>query len=220
MVLASLSPALDPSSLPAMSFFSRNRAELADLGISEDRLPPGQYHTKRFPVLHVGSVPEVDLSTWDFVVDGLVASPLRFSWSDLMDMPTVSVTTDIHCVTKWTKFDTSWSGVSTRHVIDLAQIGADATHVIVEADQGYTANLPLEDFLTESSLFASSYEGEPLTPEHGYPLRLVVPHLYFWKSVKWVRRVTITSEDQPGFWERNGYHMYGDPFAEQRYWGD
>ena len=130
------------------------------------------------------------------------------------------MTTDIHCVTKWTKFDTSWSGVSTRHVIDLAQIGADATHVIVEADQGYTANLPLEDFLTESSLFASSYEGEPLTPEHGYPLRLVVPHLYFWKSVKWVRRVTITSEDQPGFWERNGYHMYGDPFAEQRYWGD
>ena len=203
-----------------MSFFSRNRAELEDLGISPDRLPPGQYHTKRFPVLHVGSVPDIDLATWDLKIDGLVDNPGEFSWSDLMDMPTVSVTTDIHCVTKWTKFDTTWTGVATQHIEGLAVVCSEATHVMVGADQGYTANLPLEDFLTDASLFASTFEGEALTAEHGYPLRLVVPHLYFWKSVKWVRSLTFISGDTPGFWERNGYHMYGDPFEEQRYWGD
>lgn len=203
-----------------MSFFTRNRAELEDLGISPDRLPPGQYHTKRFPVLHVGSVPDVELATWDLKIDGLVDDPGQFSWSDLMEMPTVSVTTDIHCVTKWTKFDTTWTGVSTRHIQELAGVRQEATHVMIEAEQGYTANLPLEDFLGDACLFASTFDGGPLTAEHGYPLRLVVPHLYFWKSVKWVRGLTFMADDEPGFWERNGYHMYGDPFEEQRYWGD
>jgi len=193
---------------------------LEKLGINPDRLPPGQYHTKRFPILNVGSVPDIDPTTWDLKIGGLVGKPQRYSWSDVMNMPTVSVTTDIHCVTKWTKFDTTWTGVATQHIHELASVRPEATHVMVEAEQGYTANLPLADFLAEASLFASTFEGEALTPEHGYPLRLVVPRLYFWKSVKWVRSLTFIAGDEPGFWERNGYHMYGDPFEEQRYWGD
>lgn len=202
------------------SFFSRNRKELESLGISPDRLPPGQYHTKRFPVLHAGSVPDVDLTEWDFVVDGLVEEPKTWSWQEMVAMPTSTVTADIHCVTKWTKFDTAWTGIPVRTIWE--QIGASdtATHVMIRAYHGFTANLPLDDFLADTSLFATRFDGGPLTPEHGYPLRLVVPHLYFWKSVKWVRGFTVMDDDQPGFWERNGYHMYGDPFREQRYWGD
>jgi DMSO/TMAO reductase YedYZ molybdopterin-dependent catalytic subunit len=203
-----------------MSFFERNRDELGELGIDPERLPRGQYHTRRFPVLHAGSIPDVDLAEWDFVIDGSVSESKCLSWSDFMDMPTTSMTADIHCVTKWTKFDTTWTGVPTRLLYDQVEASSDATHVMVTAYHGYTANLPLDDFLSETSLFAHTLDGEPLDLEHGYPLRLVVPHLYFWKSVKWVRGFTLLAEDQPGFWERNGYHMYGDPFREQRYWGD
>lgn len=203
-----------------MSFFQRNRAELEDLGIDPARLPPGQYHTKRFPVLHAGSVPDVDLAEWDFVVDGLVEERVQWSWDDMMTMSTSEITADIHCVTKWTKFDTEWTGVPTRQVWDMIAPLPEARFVIVNAYHGFTANLPVEDFLSEDALFATHFGGEPLDPEHGYPMRLVVPHLYFWKSVKWVRGFTVVAEDQPGFWERNGYHMYGDPFKQQRYWGD
>jgi DMSO/TMAO reductase YedYZ molybdopterin-dependent catalytic subunit len=203
-----------------MSFFQRNRDELASLGIDPARLPPGQYHTKRFPVLHAGSVPDVDLDEWDFVVDGLVAEPKKWSWSNIASMPTADETADIHCVTKWSKFDTSWTGVPVSHLWEQITPSPDATHVMINAYHGFTANLPIEDFLAQGNLFAHTYEGEPLELNHGYPLRLVVPHLYFWKSVKWVRGFTLISEDAPGFWERNGYHMYGDPFEEQRYWGD
>lgn len=203
-----------------MSFFSRNRAELEDLGIDQDRLPPGQYHTKRFPVLQAGSIPDVDLSTWDFAIDGLVGEERRWTWDQITDMPTTSQTVDIHCVTKWSKFDTTWTGIPTRALWEAADPQPEATHVMVHAYHGYTANLPIADFLSSSSMFAVAYDGEPLDLEHGYPMRLVVPHLYFWKSVKWVRGFTAIAEDAPGFWERNGYHMYGDPFAEQRYWGD
>jgi DMSO/TMAO reductase YedYZ molybdopterin-dependent catalytic subunit len=203
-----------------MSFFSRNREELTKLGIDPSRLPPGQYHTKRFPVLHAGSVPDVDLGTWDFVIDGLVDAPVRWTWEDVAAMPTSTITADIHCVTKWTKFDTGWTGIPTRDVWAMIDPHPEARFVMVRAYHGFTANLPIEDFLAETSLFAHTFDGEPLELAHGYPLRLVVPHLYFWKSVKWVRGFTLTAEDQPGFWERNGYHMYGDPFAEQRYWGD
>ncbi len=202
------------------SFFERNRAKLADLGIDPQRLPPGQYHTERFPVLHAGSVPDVDLSTWDLSFDGLVAHPRTWDWDAVSSMPTEQLTTDIHCVTKWTKFDTVWEGVPTRALSDAVEVLPQATHVMVSAYHGYTANLPIEDFLAPTSMFAHSYAGEPLEPDHGYPLRLLVPHLYLWKSVKWVRSVTFLAEDEPGFWERNGYHMYGDPFREQRYWGD
>jgi DMSO/TMAO reductase YedYZ molybdopterin-dependent catalytic subunit len=203
-----------------MSFFSKNRDELEALGISPDRLPPGQYHTKRFPVLQAGSVPEVDLSTWDFVIDGLVAEPKRWTWDDMSAMVGESMTADIHCVTKWSKFDTEWTGIPVRHIWDMIDPSPDARFVMVNAYHGFTANLPLDDFLADTSMFATAFGGEPLTLDHGYPMRLVVPHLYFWKSVKWVRGFTVTAEDAPGFWERNGYHMYGDPFREQRYWGD
>ena len=203
-----------------MSFFSRNRAELDELGIDPQRLPPGQYHTSRFPVLQAGSIPEVDLTTWDFTIDGLVAEERRWGWDDIMSMPTIGQTVDIHCVTKWTKFDTAWTGIPTRTLWEAAEPSADATHVMVHAYHGYTANLPIDDFLADTSMFAHTYEGEPLDIEHGYPLRLVVPHLYFWKSVKWVRGFSVMDHDAPGYWERNGYHMYGDPWKQQSFWGD
>ncbi|MBT8213107.1 MAG: sulfite oxidase-like oxidoreductase [Acidimicrobiia bacterium] len=202
------------------SFFEKNRKKLAARGIDLARVPPGQYVTERFPVLHAGVVPEVDIDEWDFVVDGLVDNPVTLSWVDISELPTEDVTTDIHCVTKWTKLDTEWAGIPVAHLWEMVQPRPEASHVVVNAYHGYTANLPVEDFIRPGNLFAHTYGGQPLELDHGFPLRLVVPHLYFWKSVKWVRGFTVVDSDQPGFWERNGYHMYGDPFEEQRYWGD
>jgi DMSO/TMAO reductase YedYZ molybdopterin-dependent catalytic subunit len=203
-----------------VSFFTRNRDELAAKGIDPTRVPPGQYVTDRFPVLHAGVVPDVDLAEWDFSVDGLLTEPQRWGWDEINAMPTDELTADIHCVTKWSKLDTTWAGVSVRHLWEQVTPSDRVSHVLVHAYHGFTANLPVEDFLADGNLFAHTYDDEPLEPEHGFPLRLVVPHLYFWKSVKWVRGITLLDEDQPGFWERNGYHMYGDPFQEQRFWGD
>ncbi len=203
-----------------MSFFERKREELAERGIDPARLPPGQYVTDRFPVLHSGSVPPFDREAWDFTVDGLVEEPLSLDFEAFRAQPTAQVTADIHCVTKWSKFDTVWEGVPVTALLERARPRPEASHVIVRAEQGFTANLPLDDFAAAANLFAWRYEGEDLTPDHGWPLRLIVPHLYFWKSVKWVRGFDLLDHDEPGFWERNGYHMYGDPFAEQRYWGD
>lgn len=202
------------------SFFQRNRDELASRGIDPDRLPPGQYHTDRFPVLHAGVVPKVNLDTWDFAVGGLVGKPLTLDYEAFKALGTAEITADIHCVTKWSKFDTRWEGVPTSRVLEMVEPDASATHVLVRAEHGFTANLPLEDFARDGNLFAWRFDGEELEKDHGWPLRLVVPHLYFWKSVKWVRGFDLLDHDEPGFWERNGYHMYGDPFAEQRYWGD
>jgi DMSO/TMAO reductase YedYZ molybdopterin-dependent catalytic subunit len=190
------------------------------MGIDPARLPPGQYHTNRFPVLHSGSVPDVDLGEWDFTIDGLVEHPTQFSWNEISSMPTIATTSDIHCVTKWSKFDTKWEGIAVGRLLDVAKPMDGAKFVMVNAYHGFNANLPLEDFVSEGSLFAHTYEGSPLEPDHGFPLRLVVPSLYFWKSVKWVRGFTLMAEDTPGFWEQNGYHMYGDPFKEQRYRGE
>ncbi len=201
-----------------MGFFERNRRALEAQGIDPARLPPGQYSTQRFPVLHAGAIPQVELATWDFTVDGAVASQMTWTWDEFRQMPGADRTVDIHCVTKWSKFDTNWAGVPVRWIWDQISPLASATHVLVNAYGGYTANLPIDDFLRDDNLFAWSYDGAPLEREHGGPLRLVVPHLYFWKSVKWVRGFTVTSHDEPGFWERAGYHMYGDPFQEQRYW--
>jgi DMSO/TMAO reductase YedYZ molybdopterin-dependent catalytic subunit len=203
-----------------MSFFTRNRDELVAKGIDPARVPPGQYVTDRFPVLHAGVVPDVDLDEWDFTVDGLVGEARRWNWEEVRAMPTVRLTADIHCVTKWSKLDTNWEGIPVRDIWDQLDPATEATHVLVHAYHGFTANLPVADFLAEGNLLAHTYDGEPLDLEHGYPLRLVVPHLYFWKSVKWVRGFTLLHADEPGFWERNGYHMYGDPFKEQRFWGD
>jgi DMSO/TMAO reductase YedYZ molybdopterin-dependent catalytic subunit len=203
-----------------MGFFERNRRDLAAAGIDPDRLPPGQYHTERFPVLHTGEVPRVEPAAWDFTVGGLVEHPLRLSFDEFRSLPVHEVTADIHCVTKWSKFDTRWEGVPVAEILARAGPLPQATHVVVRAEQGFTANLPIDDFGAQGNLLAWRYDGEELAVEHGWPLRLVVPHLYFWKSVKWVRGIDVLDHDEPGFWERNGYHLRGDPWEEQRYWGD
>ena len=203
-----------------MSFFTRKRDELEARGIDPGRIPPGQYFTERFPVLHAGRVPKTDLAGWDFSVEGLVASPWTWGYEEVLSMPAARRTFDIHCVTKWSKLDTDWEGVPVTEVMSRVDPLPAATHVLVVAEHGFTANLPLADFMAEDNLFAYRFGGAPLEPEHGWPLRLVVPHLYFWKSVKWVRGLRFLGQDEPGFWERNGYHMYGDPWKEQRFWGD
>ncbi len=205
-----------------MGFFDRNRYQLLQAGIDPNRLPPGQYHTDRFPVLHAGSVPRYpDLSSWTFSITGLVDNRLVLSWSDILELPSVEVTTDIHCVTKWSKFDTKWKGVPFSVIYDMAGAHSDATHIMCHSEYGFTANLPLEDLTGDNvALLAYEYDGRPLEPDHGYPLRFFVPRLYFWKSAKWLRGIEFMSGDEPGFWEQNGYHMYGDPWKEQRYWDD
>lgn len=203
-----------------MSFFDRNRKELAERGIDPARLPPGQYHTDRFPVLHVGDVPHYDMDRWELTVFGEVEQPVTLTWEALRAMPAVEITTDIHCVTKWSKFDTVWKGVLLRDLYALARPTAKATHLVMHAEYGYTANVPLADTMGDKALLTYEFDGQPLEPEHGFPARTLVPHLYFWKSVKWIRGLELTAGDRPGFWERNGYHNYGDPFLEQRHWGD
>ena len=203
-----------------MGFFNRKREQLVAQGIDPDRVPPGQYVTDRFPVLHAGPTPRIDLETWNFTVNGLVEEERSFTLDDIKQLPRSTKTYDIHCVTKWSKLDTQWEGVAVQTLMEHVRPLASASHVLVWAEHGFTANLPLEDFLREDNLFAWRFDGEELELEHGWPLRLVVPHLYFWKSVKWVRGLRFMDHDEPGFWERNGYHMYGDPFREQRYWGD
>jgi len=203
-----------------MGFFERNRAELVERGYDPARLPPGQYLTDRFPVLHVGDVPTYDTEPWDLQVTGLVDRPFGLDVAQLQALPSVTLTRDIHCVTKWSKFDTSWTGVRIRDLFERAGVQAEATHVMVHAEYGYTTNLPLDDITGDDSIVAYAFEGEPIEPIHGGPVRLVIPHLYFWKSAKWVRALELRAGDEPGFWERNGYHIYGDPFREQRYWGD
>jgi len=201
-----------------VGFFDRNRKALIERGIDPARLPPGQYSTDRFPVLHVGDVPEYDdLSAWTFTVFGLVDREVVLSWADLLAQPTVEIRTDIHCVTKWSRFDTTWRGVRLRDLLALAGSSPAATHVVMHAEGGYTANLPIEDVQGDHALLAHTYDGLPLDPEHGYPARTLVPHLYLWKSVKWVRGIEVLAADRPGFWERNGYHLRGDPWLEQRY---
>lgn len=203
-----------------MSFFERNRRQLAEMGIDPDRLPPGQYHTERFPVLHVGDVPTYDMRKWSFRVFGEVEHELTLSWDELRALPASEITTDIHCVTKWSKFDTRWKGVLLRDLFDLVGRRPTARHMIVHAEYGYTANVPIGDALGDRCLLAYEYDGQPIEPEHGYPVRTLIPHLYFWKSVKWARAIELTAHDVPGFWERNGYHNYGNPFEEQRFTND
>ncbi len=186
---------------------------------SEGRLPPGQSLTLKWPVLHYGSVPRFDAERWDFRVYGMVQSPVRWSWNEFNAMPKVKQHTDFHCVTRWSRFDNDWEGVAFREVLGRVKLEAGAAYVLVHAEQGFTANVPLADLDRDEVLFATHHDGEPLSPEHGYPLRLIVPHLYAWKSVKWVRGIEILDHDAPGFWEQNGYHMYGDPWREQRFGG-
>ena len=188
----------------------------ADPGIAE-RIPPGQYKTDKFPVLHYGSVPKTDLATWDFRVWGEVDAPFTLDWSGFKALPRKTVHTDIHCVTRWTKLDTDWEGVPIQEILRLAQVRPTATHVVAHSEQGYTANLPLAVLDDDDVMLADTYGGEPLEPEHGYPLRLLVPMRYFWKSAKWIRGLEFLDHDQLGFWERYGYNNDADPWKEERF---
>jgi DMSO/TMAO reductase YedYZ molybdopterin-dependent catalytic subunit len=183
-----------------------------------DRVPPGQYVTDDFPVLSAGPTPHTSLDDWDLTITGEVDGLRRWSWDEFRALPSEPVTVDIHCVTKWSKLDSEWEGVPLDTLLD----GVDTTaeYVVAFCDGGYTTNLPLEDLTEGKAWIAFAFDGEPLDPEHGGPARLLVPHLYFWKSAKWVRGLRLAATDEPGFWEQNGYHNYGDPWKEQRYWGD
>jgi DMSO/TMAO reductase YedYZ molybdopterin-dependent catalytic subunit len=183
-----------------------------------DRLPPGQYVVHDFPVLSAGPTPHTQLSEWSFSITGEVDTVKRWSWEEFRALPAETVTRDIHCVTKWSKFDTVWEGVSVDTL--LADVVTAADYIMAFCDGGYTTNLPLEDVMGGKAWVAFNFGGEPLEPVHGGPARLLVPHLYFWKSAKWVRGLRLMNDDAPGFWETYGYHMYGDPWREQRYSGD
>jgi DMSO/TMAO reductase YedYZ molybdopterin-dependent catalytic subunit len=180
-------------------------------------LPPGQYVTSDFPVLSAGPTPHTPLEEWTFAIEG-GSEPARWTWEEFRALPTETVTKDIHCVTKWSKFDTEWEGVSVDTLLESVE--HDRAYALAFCDGGYTTNVPVEDLTDGKAWVAFAYGGEPLEPEHGGPARLFVPHLYFWKSAKWVRGLSLRDEDEPGFWETNGYHIYGDPWREQRYWGD
>jgi DMSO/TMAO reductase YedYZ molybdopterin-dependent catalytic subunit len=182
------------------------------------RIPPGQTLTEGFPVLHYGSVPYYnDMSKWDFKVFGLVEEDVTISHKDFMALPRREFKNDIHCVTTWSKLDNVWEGIPVSEVMKRVKVKPEAGYVMLHAEHGWTTNLPMDDFLRDSSFFGIRHNGQLLTPEHGYPVRMVVPHLYFWKSAKWIRGIEFMEKDKPGFWERNGYHMYGDPWRSQRY---
>jgi DMSO/TMAO reductase YedYZ molybdopterin-dependent catalytic subunit len=182
------------------------------------RIPPGQYVVSDFPVLTAGPTPRGRLEDWSFTIDGAVDESLSWSWAELQALPQDTFTVDIHCVTKWSKLDTHWTGVSLDTLLEGVE--TEAEYVTAWSDGGYTTNVPLEDLTGGRAWVAHAFGGEPLEAEHGGPARLLVPHLYFWKSAKWVRGLTLTHDDEPGFWEAAGYHNYGDPWREQRYWGD
>ena len=182
------------------------------------RIPPGQYLTRDFPVLSAGPTPHTPLAQWDFSITGEVNPTRRWTWDEFRALPSESITVDIHCVTKWSKLDTVWEGVAIDTLLDGVE--TDGNFVTAFCDGGYTTNLPLADLVGGKAWVAFAYGGAPLAPEHGGPARLLVPHLYFWKSAKWVRGLEIMSRDRPGFWETLGYHDYGDPWREQRYQGD
>ena len=187
---------------------------------AEGRLPPGQSLTLKWPVLHAGSVPRFNPASWDFKVTGLVEQPLRLAWHEFRTLPQTETTSDFHCVTRWSRLDNRWKGVLFSEVLQRARPKPNAQFALLLAEESYTSNVPLADLLRPNVLFALEHDGEPLTADHGGPLRLVIPHLYAWKSVKWVRGFEVLERDQLGFWERNGYHAYGDPWREQRYSGE
>jgi DMSO/TMAO reductase YedYZ molybdopterin-dependent catalytic subunit len=197
----------------------RSKAERAVLekGYDPARLPPGQYLTEKWPVLHAGSVPAVDLATWDLRVFGEVEEPVRLTWEELQALPSREITVDIHCVTRWSRFDTRFRGVHWSELEKLVRPKPSARFVLAHAEQGFTSNVPLEAIEADDALLAYEADGKPLTPDHGRPLRLVVPSRYFWKSAKWLRGLELRATDEPGFWERYGYHNDADYTKEERY---
>ena len=198
---------------PISRGFHRRHEEAEPAG----RVPPGQYVTHDCPVLSAGPTPHTALANWTFSIEG-ASSPTSWTWPEFQALPAEKVTVDIHCVTRWSKLDTSWTGVSLDVLLDA--VSYDAPYVLAFCDGGYTTNLPVADLRGGKAWVAYGYDGNPLPPEHGGPARLLVPHLYFWKSAKWVRGLRLVVEDEPGFWESLGYNNHGDPWKEERYWGD
>ena len=190
---------------------------MLDAGYDPARLPPGQYLTEKWPVLHAGSVPATDLATWTFRVFGEVEQELELSWEELAALPRHETTQDIHCVTRWSRFDMTFSGVHWRTLAERVRPKPAARFVVAHAEQGFTSNVPLPALEDEDAVLALEANGAPLEPDHGWPLRLVIPGKYFWKSAKWLRGIELTAADRPGFWERYGYHNDADPWQEQRY---
>jgi DMSO/TMAO reductase YedYZ molybdopterin-dependent catalytic subunit len=182
-----------------------------------DRIPPGQFLTERWPVLHYGSIPEFDPSTWELRVFGLVENELRYSWEEFLELPRVEVNADMHCVTRWTKLDNSWEGVAPRTLIGAAGVKPEARFVLFHCDGGYTANIPFDVFTQDDVLLALKHDGEDLSPDHGYPLRVVIPSRYAWKSAKWVRGIEFLADDRLGFWEQYGYNNNADHWKEERF---
>ncbi len=183
-------------------------------------IPPGQYLESGFPVLSAGPTPRTPLDQWTFSIEDGSETQASWTWDEMQALPQTELTADIHCVTKWSKLDTNWKGVKIDTLLEAAEVEPTDDHMMAFCDGGYTTNLPVEDLLDGKGMLAFEYDGEPLEPAHGGPARLLVPHLYFWKSAKWVRGLKFMEEDEPGFWEMYGYHMYGDPWKEQRYRGD
>ena len=183
-------------------------------------IPPGQYLESGFPVLSAGPTPRTPLDQWTFSIEDGSETQASWTWDEMQALPQTELTADIHCVTKWSKLDTNWKGVTIDALFEAADVDPADDHIMAFCDGGYTTNLPVEDLLDGKGMIAFEYDGEPLEPAHGGPARLLVPHLYFWKSAKWVRGLRFMEEDEPGFWEMYGYHMYGDPWKEQRYRGD
>ena len=198
-------------------FRSRAEKKVAEAGYDPERLPPGQYLTDKWPVLHAGAVPQVDLKTWDFRVFGEVENPIRLTWEELQAFPAREISIDIHCVTRWSRFDTGFRGVHWSELAKLVRPRPSARYVVAHAEHGFTSNVPLDAIEDENALVAWEADGEPLTPDHGWPLRLVVPGRYFWKSAKWLRGLELLNDDEPGFWERYGYHNEADYWKEERY---
>nr|WP_153492196.1 sulfite oxidase-like oxidoreductase [Sinorhizobium medicae] len=185
-----------------------------------DRLPPGQHLVKDWPILDLGQQPHLTHETWRLDITGLVENPLSLDWTAFQALPQTDSQSDIHCVTTWSRYDNRWRGVHTRDLLDRAMPKPEAVYVMLTSYDGYSTNLPLADFAAEDAILATAWEGEPISRAHGGPMRLVVPHLYFWKSAKWLQRIDFRAADFAGFWERNGYHMRGDPWLEERYSGD
>jgi DMSO/TMAO reductase YedYZ molybdopterin-dependent catalytic subunit len=198
-------------------FRSKAEKKVLELGYDPARLPPGQYLTEKWPVLHAGAVPRTHLATWTFRVWGEVDDPISLTWEEFSALPTLEVTQDIHCVTRWSRFDVTFGGVPWSAVKKLVGQRPGARYAIAHAEQGFTSNVPISFLEDERALLATHADGEPLTAEHGWPLRLVIPGKYFWKSAKWLRGIELSASDQPGFWERYGYHNDADPFEEERY---
>jgi DMSO/TMAO reductase YedYZ molybdopterin-dependent catalytic subunit len=200
-----------------MKFFTKKSELPEDV---QKRVPPGQYLTEKWPVLHYGPIPRFDPKTWDFRVWGRVQSEVRMSWDEFQKLDQTLVQADMHCVTTWSRLDQKWEGISFKRVVELAKPLPDAKFVIAHCEHGFTANVPIEATEGDDVLIALRANGAALAPEHGYPARLVIPRLYAWKSAKWLRGIEFRTADSPGFWESNGYHNVGDPWKEQRYWGD